>query len=90
MLLSFARGQITCYCPRKMLLPWGQIMLFLHMHIRCYFNKICDNTRKCETLHTLSLGCNFITLKEPYNNQRPKFDIAWLHVTNHLYNGFPS
>ena len=65
-------------------------MLLLHMQIRCYFNKICDNTRKCEILHTLSLGCNFITLKESYNNQRPKFDIAWLHITNHLYNGFPS
>ena len=25
MLLPFTRGQITCYCPRKMLLPWGQI-----------------------------------------------------------------
>ena len=25
MLLSFTRGQITCYCPRKMLLPRRQI-----------------------------------------------------------------
>ena len=25
MSLPFTRGQITCYCPRKMLLPWGQI-----------------------------------------------------------------
>ena len=25
MLLPFARMQITCYCPRKMLLPWGKI-----------------------------------------------------------------
>jgi len=25
MLLPFTRGQITCYFPRKMLLPWGQI-----------------------------------------------------------------
>ena len=25
MVLPFTRGQITCYCPCKMLLPWGQI-----------------------------------------------------------------
>jgi len=25
MLLPFTRGQITYYCPRKMLFPWGQI-----------------------------------------------------------------
>ena len=25
MLFPFTRGQITCYCPRKMLLPWRQI-----------------------------------------------------------------
>ena len=25
MLLPFTRGQITCYCPRKMLLPRRQI-----------------------------------------------------------------
>jgi len=24
------------------------------------------------------------------NNQRPRFDIAWLRVTNHLYDGFPT
>jgi hypothetical protein len=29
-------------------------------------------------------------LREPCNNQRPRWDIAWLHVTNHLYHGFPS
>ena len=47
MLLPFTRGQITCYCPRKMLLPrrqiTPQIMLLLHMQILRYFNKICDN-----------------------------------------------
>ena len=47
MLLPFTRGQITCYCPRKMLLPrrqiTPQIMLLSHMQIRRYFNKICDN-----------------------------------------------
>ena len=63
-------------------------MLLLHMQIRCYFNKICDNTRKCEILHTLSLGCNFITLKELYNNQRPKFDTAWLHITKSFIQRF--
>jgi hypothetical protein len=35
-------GQITCYCPRKMLFPRRQMMLLLHMQIRRYFNKICD------------------------------------------------
>jgi len=36
------------------------------------------------------MGCSFITLREPCNNQRPACDIAWLHVTSHLYHGFPS
>ena len=43
-----------------------------------------------EILHTLNLDCSFITLREPCNNQRPRCDIAWLHVTNHLYHGFLS
>ena len=34
------------------------------------------------------MGCSFITLREPYNNQRPRRDIAWLHVTIHLYHRF--
>ena len=38
-------------------------------------------------LHTLNLGCNFITLREPCNNQQTRCDIAWLHVTDHLYHG---
>ena len=36
MLLPFTRGQITWYCPRK-------IMFLLHMQIWSYFNEICDN-----------------------------------------------
>jgi len=43
-----------------------------------------------EILHTLNIGCSFITLREPCNNQRPRCDSAWLHVTTHLYHGFPS
>ena len=50
---------------------------------------IKNNTRKYEILHTLNLGCSFIVLRELCNNQRPRCDIAWLHVTNHLYHGFP-
>jgi len=34
-------------------------------------------------LHTLNMGCSFITLRQECNNQRPRCDIAWLHVTNH-------
>ena len=41
-------------------------------------------------LHTLNLCYCFITLREPCNNQRPRCDITWPHVTNHLYHGFPS
>ena len=41
-------------------------------------------------MHTLNLGCSFITLREPFNNQLPRFDIAWLHVTNQLYHSLPS
>jgi hypothetical protein len=44
--IKTTRGQITCYCPHKMLLPrrqiTPQIMLLLHMQIRRYFSKICD------------------------------------------------
>jgi len=47
-------------------------------------------TRRYEILHTLNLGCSFITLRELYNYQRPRHDFAWLHVTNYLYHGFPS
>jgi hypothetical protein len=36
-------------------------------------------------LHTLNLGCSFITLKKQCKNQLSRSDIAWLHVTNHLY-----
>jgi hypothetical protein len=36
-------------------------------------------------LHTLNMGCSFNTLREPCNNQRPRCDIVWLHVINHLY-----
>ena len=39
---------------------------------------------------SLNLGCSRITLRELCNNQRPRCDIGWLHVTNHLYHGFPS
>ena len=35
-------------------------------------------------MHTLNLGCSFITLREPCINQRPICDIGWLHVTNHF------
>ena len=38
-------------------------------------------------LHTLNLGCSFRTLRDPCNNQRPRCDIAWLHVINHSYHG---
>jgi hypothetical protein len=36
-------------------------------------------------LHTLNLECSFITLRKSCINQRPRCDIAWLHVTNHLW-----
>ena len=28
--------------------------------------------------------------RQPCNNQRPRYDIAWLHATNNLFYGFPS
>ena len=31
-------------------------------------------------LHTLNLGCSFITLRDPCNNKLPRCDIAWLRV----------
>jgi len=40
-------------------------------------------------LHTLNLGYSFITHREPCNSQPPRCDIAWFHVTNHLFSGIP-
>jgi hypothetical protein len=51
--------------------------------------ELWNNTHSYKILHTLNLGCSFITLVEPCNNQQPRCDITWLHVTNHLYHGFP-
>ena len=48
------------------------------------------STHRYEILYTLNLGCSFITLREPCNNQLPRCDIALLHVKKHLYHGFPS
>ena len=42
-------------------------------------------TCRYEILHILNLGGSFITLGEQSNNQQPRCDITWLHVTNHLY-----
>jgi hypothetical protein len=47
-------------------------------------------SKRSNVLRRLNLGCSFISLIEPCNNQRPRCDIAWLHVTYHLYHGFPS
>ena len=35
-----------------------------------------NNTRRYEIGHTLNIGCSFVTLREPCNNQRPRCDIA--------------
>ena len=32
----------------------------------------------------------FYYSQRAYNNNQPRCEIAWLHVTNHLYHGFPS
>jgi len=56
----------------------------MHFFLKNY-EIIHADTRYC----TLYLGCSFITLREPYNNQRPRCDIAWLHVTNYWYHSFP-
>ena len=55
-----------------------------------YILELLNNTHRYEILHTLNLDCSFITVTEPCINQRSRCDIAWLHVTNHLYHGFLS
>ena len=30
----------------------------------------------------------YISERKPCNHQRPRCDIEWLHVTNHLFHGF--
>jgi hypothetical protein len=78
---------------------WHHFMYTSHpsssLHLYKYFHGTAKNveiihvqctcTCRYEILHTLNLGCSFITLREPYNNKRPRCDIAWLHVTNDLY-----
>jgi len=50
--------------------------------------QLWNNTRRYEILHTLNLGCSFINLRDPCNNQRPRCDNAWLRVTNNLCHGW--
>ena len=45
-------------------------------------SELWNNTRRNEISHTSDLGCCFITLSEMCNNQLPRCDIAWLHVTS--------
>jgi len=48
-------------------------------------------THRYEILHTLNLGCSFITFREPCNNLRFRYAITTcLHSTNYLYRAFPS
>ena len=51
--------------------------------------KYYTNTRYC-TPKIRVVVLMVLLLSVPCNNQRPRCDIAWLHVTNHLYHGFPS
>jgi len=46
--------------------------------------------QKYGIFHALNLGFGSIILRQPCNSQRPRCDIAWLYVTNHLYHGFTS
>jgi hypothetical protein len=57
--------------------------------LRCRPNLRSSSNNRCFVLFQTFAFC-FITLREPCNNQRPRFDIAWLRVTNHLYHGFPT
>ena len=47
------------------------------------------NSRDIAHFQIWAVVLSFITLREPCNNQRPRCQIAWLHVTNHLYHGCP-
>jgi hypothetical protein len=38
-----------------------------------------NNTRRYKILHTLNLGCSFITFREACNDQRHRCDIAWFN-----------
>ena len=64
---------------------------FIYQNVsNSFIIELWNKTCRYEILHTLNLGCSFSALGEPCNNQRPRCDIAWLHVANHLYHGFPS
>jgi hypothetical protein len=63
------------------------IFLWFKYHHVSNSNELWNNTRRYEILHTSNLGCSFNSLRESCNNQQ-MYDIAWLHVTNHLYHGY--
>ena len=58
------------------------LLLFIYQNVRNSLEQR-NNTRRYEIFHP-NPSCCFITLIEPCNNQRPRCDIACLHVTNHL------
>ena len=60
-------------------------MRYFYLIFLCQNKELRKHARRYEILHTFILGCSFITLEEPCNNQRPKCNITWLHATNHLY-----
>ena len=77
-------SEIRLDCNMNAFISFDLFMVYLPCKQQ---QKIWNKTHRYEILHTLNLGCYFITLKEPCNNQRPRCDIAWLHITNHLYHG---
>ena len=69
--------------------PWFLFMVYIPECKQQLWRDRGKNTQRYEILHTLNMGSSFVTLRQPCNNLGPRCDIAWLHVTNHLYHDFP-
>ena len=84
--LSYEYNTYKYHCNMNAFFSFDRFMIYIPECAAKNYDIIHADTRYC----TLNLGCSCITLREPCNNQRPRCDITWLHVTNHLYHGFLS
>ena len=75
------------YCPY---VTWMQsfpliFLWFIYQNLSNSWEELWNNTHRYEILHTLNLGCSFITLGEPCNNQRLFNRLTRSTVVLHVY-----
>ena len=52
------------------------LLWFIYQNVSNSY-ELCNISQRYEILYTLNLGCSFITLREPCNNQRPRCFKQW-------------